>query len=218
MRARSGANVVAPTFGADHSRELRFLAASCRGRRRTPLGAVATDPCGAGDAGPPGRRTGTVFKLIGPDHKIVVDAYDEHLAGLQAPAGGAHGRRPAQHAGVPHLLRPRHRRLAAEQRHGRARGPGNVDTRAPGGSDQGQARRGSGDVASHSGQRRFEPIGFRRWSPLPVSHPVPSPSAWRRRCLHRRRQTRQRCRSRSRCRRSRGRHRRCRRSAAAAER
>ena len=126
----------------------------------------------------------TVFKLIGPDHKIVVDAYDDpkvsgvtcyvsraktggisgglglaedtadasiacrqvgpisirqplpragrhvhaaHLAGLQEAARGAHGGREAQRAGLSELLRPRHRRLAEEQRQRRAGGRAAAD-------------------------------------------------------------------------------------------
>src|SRR5256885_15738114 len=44
-----------------------------------------------------------------------------HLAAVQAPARGAHGRCAAQHPGLHDLLGPRDRRLAAKQRHRRAR-------------------------------------------------------------------------------------------------
>ena len=127
----------------------------------------------------------TVFQWIGPDHKIVVEAYDDpkvagmtcyvsraktggikgglglaedkaeasiacraggadphrqaaaeagghvhraHLAGVQEAARGAHGRPEAQCAGLPDLLGPGDRGLAAEQRERGAGGCGAEDT------------------------------------------------------------------------------------------
>ena len=88
----------------------------------------------------------TVFKFIGPDHKIVVDAHDDpKVSGVtcyvsRAKTGGIKGALglaedkseasiacrqvgPISFAG-PLPMRPRHRRRAAEQRDCGAGGPG----------------------------------------------------------------------------------------------